>query len=638
MKWLKDLFKPQELKGVAPSKPLEVKPLPKPSLKESIQAKPSNQASKSFSEMNKEERIALYKSLKDIPKPTIEFPLDQTQIEIKPVPPEYLKLLNPVQRKLISASQDFGFMIWKSQNPNKTSIANGEIIAVSATEAGLKKDYDQAIETGDYQAFPFTDFLQGELRAKVLNTITAEDTEEKLLKEFFELLPKFANSNDIAIIQSLIETAQIELPKRSFIFPASIDGKDTVADETRTDSLDLLALKELVSAMKGQTLSPLNLASGFFTKLTEFSDKVKPLMETCQDFAGIILKVEDDLLKEIRVAQAPRVGKVGVHGEGVKNGLSRYSPLLASVGMYLTYFLKIQVTKLTGEAAEKNVNEESVDIVDAYFELGKAKFYFPNVRYYMVVDGCVAGPNDFRYYGHQYLTANNTRIFAGEVFMFHTVEGKPRGTKIAFSPRDYNQVHPLLRTGGLIYGDQDMSYQSVPWFPGDIAETVVNDYKDWWAKKVDKGNNHGDAFSPALIMAQTLYFLKDENGKPTSQTDIFKPANYPALGLVLASISEETEFTKKWWLDNTFFIHTFYSMDVRREFNENFYSLITNLNRHWNLKIYLKDGLGVSLDKQSTLVQNLCKKMGEAQNVEQLKYYITDFYPNFVKNKDKKAS
>ncbi|MBX2986703.1 MAG: hypothetical protein KF802_02295 [Bdellovibrionaceae bacterium] len=633
MKWLKNLFKAEDMKGVA-YKPLANKPLPQapkdnPEPKAPVNLKTSpSKSMKSQDQMNQEERIELYKSLKHIPKPTIEFPAKPPNTDFQPVPQEILDCLNSVQRKLISTTQDYGFMVWKSRNPNKNTIAHGEVLAISAEIAGLKNDYDLAIKTGDYQAFPFTDLIQGEIRAKVLNTISSTDTEEKLLAEFFELLPTYASPEDVNIITTLIETARKELPKRSYQFSGSINGKDTSFTETRNDSLDLLALKELNSAMDDTTLAPLNLATGFFAKLTEFSDSVQGLMKYRQDFAGIIIKVEDGYIKEIRVAQVPRAGKVGVHGKDVKNGLSRYSPLLASVAMYLTHFLKVEVRD--PEDGKTYINDDTVDIVGANFEKGKAKFYFPNTRYYAIVDGCVAGPNDFRYYGHQYLTANNTRIYAGEVFMFHMVEGVedgktkwlPRGTRIAFTPRDYAQVHPQLRTGGLVYGDQDMSYQSVPWFEQDIAEDVVNDYKDWWKEKVDGGNPHGDAFSPALVMARNLYFIKDENGNPTNQSDVFKTGNYPALGLVLASISEETQFTRDWWLDNSHLFHMFYTLDVRSEFNKNFYSHITMLNRHWNLTNYLKDGLGVTFEKQPTLVKNLCEKMQKAKEAKQLQFVL----------------
>ncbi len=628
MKWLKDLFKTQDLSTGATSKPLQNPVVPKvetkaPVADKTVQTIPTKAGQKTHDQMNSDERIALYQSLKHIPKPTMVFPVNSKLKEREEIPAEFLKHLNPIQRKLISVTHDYGFMVWKSKNPDRTTIANGEIIACSAEINGIKNDYDLAIQTGDYQAFPFSDYLQGELRAKVLNTITANDTEDKLLKVFYELLPTYANSEDVNIITALIEKARQELPKRSYHFTGSINGKDKAFDETRNDSLDLLALKELNSAMDDKTLAPLNMATGFFTKLTEFSDSVKNQMQPGQDFAGIILKVEDGYIKEIRVAQAPRVGKVGVHGKDIKNGLSRYSPLLASVAMYLTYFLKVVVSKPND--GKIYINDDTVDIVHAYFQKGKAKFYFPNTRYYVIVDGCVAGPNDFRYYGHQYLTANNTRIFAGEVFMFHTLDGKPRGTKIAFTPRDYNQVHPLLRAGGMIYGDQDMSYHSVPWFDQDNAEDVVNDYKDWWKAKVDGGNRHGDAFSPALVMARNLYFAKDENGEPTNQSDVFKTGNYPALGLVISSIAGETEFTRDWWLDNICFIHMFYSLDVKNEIENNFYSHITTLNRHWNLKTYLQDGLGVTTEKQETLTHNLCEKMQTAKETKQLQW-VLEFY------------
>jgi hypothetical protein len=626
MKWLKGLFKPQDFSGVAPSKPLSSPSAPKTEAKisavdNSAQTPSAPKAHKPITAMNEKERIALYASLKTIPKPTTEFPTNPQLMLRKQIPEGVLEHLNIMQRKLISVTQDYGFMIWKSQNPKKTTISNGEIIALSASETGLKADYDLAVQMGDYQAFPFSDYLQNELRAKVLNTISSNDTEEKLLKEFFELLPQFTSPQDAKIMKALIEQAQKELPKRTFLFTGALNGKETAFDEVRSDSLDLLALKELVLAMDDKPLAPLNLATGFFTKLTEFSDSVKELMEPGQDFAGIILKVEKNFLKEIRVAQAPRVGKVGVHGPEVKNGLSRYSPLLASVAMYLTYFLKVAVSK--PDDGKAYINDDTVDIVDAYFEKGKSKFYSPDTRYYAIVDGCVAGPNDFRYYGHEFLIANNTRIHSGEVFMFHSVEGKPRGTKIAFTPRDYGQVHPLLRTGGLIYGDQDMSYQSVPWFPGDIAEDVVNEYKDWWKKKVDSGeDSFGDAYSPALVMARNLYFQKDENGNPTSQTDIFKTGNYLALGLALSSISGETDFTDDWWMENISFIHMFYSMDISDEIKDNFYSHICTLNRHWNLKTYLHDGLGVTYEKQPTLVQNLCQKMRDGAITKKLAFVL----------------
>lgn len=527
--------------------------------------------------------------------------------------------LNSTQLKYTSQGMDSGFLEFMRLNPEQKTITPGDIIVskINAIEPHRLGDLKTAVEKHDYKYFPFDDSLTGEIRGRVLLSLTEEDNEEKLLEELYELLPKVTSMNDFLILTSLIEVGRKRLPLHLYKFPNPLNG-----EENRSYCLDLLALKELVSVLKGEEVAPINLMAGFFASLIHLGKEVSRHFPPLMDLGGIVLTVKDNQLINIKVSLLHRAGTVG---DDAKPTLSRYSPNLASWVMYSSLIMKFAFIS-RGDTPSKDFVNNTKILIQGAINKPTDDLYKDNTRYYVVVDGCVAGPSNFETYGYEKLPVNDTRIYAGEVFLFHKLNGKPRGTRIGFIPRDPNQVHPALRLGSFILGDTDMSYQSIPWNPKDYAENILNDYKAWWAEKVNQGNPEGDAYSPAMVMAY-LNYLGDKpidiSKTPCVTLELLKPENKHLMEKVVHSVSGETDFTHYWWRNSSHWVHLQYSMDLAKQSRELFYDHITQLNRHWNFATYLEDGLGVEEAPQKTTVKTLCERFKEDKLAQNVKLYLS---------------
>lgn len=545
------------------------------------------------------------------------------------VDPEYLQKLSTLVEKTLEAKKDtedynmnlVSQVIDKAvrvfMEGGQEALAAGDYIKIqerilsNLESKDFSGDFATAVETGTYETFPFSQSVEAELRSIFLLQTSKKDTYKNLMEQFSSLQKNFFKGNDFDLVQKAMAQANERLSKNLLMFPAPPEGReqgvlrpltneeikefnltDNLMVDERFDNHDLLALKDLVLMMKGKHVHPLSIGPSFFAK---YMPEFKSL-----GIDGVVLKVVADKLVSITLAKLP-VGNM------------RYSPVEAASILFFTDYVKYKEVP----ASENNINSKAYEITD--FD---AKVFKDNVKYFVVNDGCVAIPSSKVPYDYEVASKNDTRLPAGEVFLFEKMEGKVVQTRIGFVPYNYSQLHIFHQHGSLIYGSNDQSFQSCYKDPRDFAEDTINDYKLWWRDLVKNSDtSQGDAFSPAVVASRLHYFLKNSEGKVSEGAEIFKEENKKALELAMHSVSEQTEFTKYWTLHTLHYYHMIYTYSVRNHIAD-LCKYEAPLSRRWLAKTYVENGSGLTLEKQPTFFIKLAKELEANKNASNLEFYL----------------
>lgn len=482
-----------------------------------------------------------------------------------------------------------------------------EKVSSKLTNKDLLGDLNQAKITGDYGTFPFSSAIEAEIRANFILKSNRKDSFKKLFEEFELRYNRYMTSKDFDIIQKAIQKAIPRLKKSKLFFPAPPEGYEqgvlrpltmeeieefnlatnTMIDE-REDFFDLLALKDLISLLKGEPVHTFSMAPSFFAK---FIPEINEL-----GYEGVLLKIKNEKLESIKLTRLPA------------NGIS-YSPVNAACQLFFNAFVSLQENH-DSSGKKFSLKNEGSDV-------------FTNEdRYFLVVDGCVAYPSDKKPVAYESPSKNDARLKSGEVFLFEKQDGEVVQTRIGFVPYDYSVLHLLHQHGSIIYGANDQSFQSCYANSEDFKEFEINRYKEYWSDLVKlSASSQGDGFSPAVVASRIHHFLNDDKGKLTESADILKPENYTALELALHSISEISEFTKIRTLSMLFSKHYFYSGDILDEIT-NLCKFEAPLNRRFLLKKYLEDGSGITKEKQPTYYIKLAKALENAKQNETISFLL----------------
>lgn len=563
-----------------------------------------------------------------------------TQLEAQ-VDPEYLKKLSRlVKKELVSKkdTEDYNLNLVSEavdkvlklfMEGGQSEFEKGDYIKVfeniDAKIQGFENynEFEQSVEKDDYSLFPFSQAIESELRAMFLLQTSRKDTFKKLFEEFKELITKYTSQEDANLLFKAVITAETRIFKNQLLFPSPPQGyeqgllrkltdqekkelnviEDFLVDE-RIDNHDLLALKELILIMQGKTVHSLSIGPSFFAK---YMPEIKQL-----GYDGVLFKVVDDKLHSIKMAKLP-VGNVS------------YSPVEAAMILFFNEYRGFKEVP----ADPDGINAKDYDTTTGNVPRGQ---HIPsNNKFFVINDGCVAIPSSKLPYDFEIAAKNDTRLPAGEVFLFENIDGKVVETRIGFVPYRYNQLHVLHQHGSMIYGTNDQMFQSCYREPLDFAEDVVNDYKKWWHQKVQNGTQDGDAFSPAVVAARLHWFPNDETGKVSDPTDILDDKNRKILALAVHSVTEQTDFTRQWTLDTLHYYHMLYTRDIRKyiaEISEH----EAPLNRRWFAKKYNENGVGITVEKQPTLYIKLAKQLTEDKNLQTFQLFLK------LKHIDKRVS
>lgn len=484
------------------------------------------------------------------------------------------------------------------------------IISNLEQSSGIE-DLKKALASGDYKLYPFSQAVEAELRSIFLLQTNKSDTFKSLMEEMEKLSSKFFPKGQFKILQDIIQKSEERIFKNPLLFPAPLEGneqgvlrnltegevkeynlQETMSVDERYDNHDLLALKDLVLMMQGNKVHPLAFGPSFFAK---YMPEIKQA-----GFDGVSLVVEDNQLKQIKLVKLP-VGGI------------RYSPVEASA---------VAVFSIIAEYKEVAVTEKTINKHKYVLTKFEPKTISDKMRVYLVVDGCIAAPASKVPYDFEGASNNNLRVPAGEVFVLEKMAGQPVLTRIGFVPYDYRPLHILHQHGSVILGSNDQSFHSCYKEKKDFAENTINDYKSWWKKLVDDGvKSQGDAFSPAVVAARLHHFLKDKEGKATEGSDVFKTENKEALELAMHSVSEQSDFTLFWTLQNLHYYHMIYTGSIREEITK----LVQHeapLNRRWLAKAYIENGSGITVKKQPTYYIRLAEDLENAKFSQNVEIYL----------------
>jgi hypothetical protein len=545
------------------------------------------------------------------------------------VNPEYLKRLSTLVERELEAKKDtedynmdlVSEVVDKAvrvfMEGGQESIVAGDYIKVEGKiiskieNSSVEKDFNEAVKTGNYQLFPFSQSVEAELRSIFILQTNKKDTFKSLMDQMESLSAKFFPKGQFKILQEVMAKAEERIFKNPLMFPSPIQGneqglvrqltegeikeynlKDSLTVDERFDNHDLLALKDLVLMMQGNAVHPLAFGPSFFAKYLPELKK--------QGFDGVVLVVESGKLKSIKLAKLP-VGNI------------RYSPVEAAA---LTFFT-VQADFKEVPTSANSINKKEYEITR--FE---EKAFKDDLKVYVVVDGCVAIPSSKVPYDFEGAANNDARLNAGEIFVVEKIEGQFVQTRIGFVPYDYRPLHILHQHGSMILGANDQSFHSCYKETKDFAEDVINDYKKWWQQLVEeKGQSQGDAFSPAVVAARLHNFLKNAQGQPSEGAEVFKPENRKALELVMHSISEQSDFTLFWTLHTLHYYHMIYTYGIRDHISK----ICQNeapLNRRWLAKTYIENGSGINIKKQETFYIKLAKDLQSAKFEQNVEMYL----------------
>lgn len=554
---------------------------------------------------------------------------DKLSARFAQVDPEYLKKLSTLVERELKAHKDtedynmdlVSEVVDKAikvfMEGGQEAILPGDYIQVenkiTSKIDGTKtdQDYTEAVKTGEYEKFPFSSKVEAELRSIFLLQTSKKDTFKTLMEQMEHLSSSFFSPGQFQVLQSVIQKAEERIFKNPLIFPAPLEGNEQgllreltegeakeynlqsiIMVDERMDNHDLLALKDLVLMMEGKKVHPLAFGPSFFAKY------LPELKQAGYD--GVMLITDHGVLKSIKLTKLP-----------VSN--LRYSPVEAAAQVFFNLMAEFKMSP----APEGSINKLKCEILkfDQYA-------LSDSMKVYVVVDGCVAIPSNKTPYALEGVSKNDTRMKAGEVFVLEKIEKKPVLTRIGLVPYDYRPLHIFHQHGSMILGGNDQSLQSCYKEAEDFAENVINDYRQYWKEMVDSGvEPNGDAFSAAVVAARINHFLKDKDGKETTEAQIFDKENKKALELAMHSISEQTGFTLFWTLQNLHYYHMIYSGTVRKEITK-MVEFEAPLSRRWLAKTYIENGSGITVDKQPTFYVKLAEDLKKHQYKQSTELYL----------------
>lgn len=544
------------------------------------------------------------------------------------VDPQYLKKLSSLVNRELTACKDtedynmdlVSEVVDKAirvfMDAGQDSIKPGDYIQMEdkitskIQKNNLEQEFLKSAETGDYNIYPYTAQVESEIRSMFLLQTNKKDTFKNLMQEFETLVHNFMDSKESDILKKCIEKSEKRIFQNSLLFPAPIEGNEqgvlrqltakeikeynlqfAINIDERFDNHDLLSLKDLILMMSGKKTHPLAFGPSFFAK---YMPEIKEA-----GFEGVVLVVEDGVLKSIKLATLPEGG-------------IRYSPVAAATVAFFNFIATYKMTK----ASANSINDYESDILTY-----NPKKLQNNIKLYIVVDGCISIPSDKTPYTYEGSSKNNKRLMAGEVFVLESIEQKQVLTRLGFVPYDYSQLHIFHQHGSVVLGSNDQSMQSCYNDENDFAEEVVDDYKDYWKKIVESGENSGDAFNPSVIAARIHYFFKNKEGKDSNSADIFEKENEKALELAMHSISEINGFTLAWTLNNLHYYHMAYTgtvfLDIKKMI-ENY----APLSRRWLAKKYLENGSGITIERQPTFYVKIAEDFKQAKMLKNIDFYL----------------
>lgn len=449
------------------------------------------------------------------------------------------------------------------------TISAGEVLRISehiAKEQGLEKSYplQKALESKDYQDFPFSLEISNELRQIFLAKTSSSDTSLSLMTQLESKINSYMPTTQWEVVKKCLDKAEKRLSKNKYKFVApikestsvvmfseeeknkfSLEG-DSIGYLEKADGLDLVAMRELVEIVSGESVHPLTISLGFFGKIMPEILK--------ENFDGVILKVKNSKVEKISLVKHSQRGIL-------------FSPVDA--------------------AALLRLNE------DNYVEELNS-----GAKFYVLVDGAVGVPSKQSPLQYESFSENDTVVKSAEVFLFENFHNETVSTRLYFTPYDYSSLHVLHQHGSVVFGSNDQSFQSCLKDKNIFSDRVLNLYKDWWRE-----NNGG--FEEAVTAAR---IHDKELSKSNNPEEIFKDKYFNLLKNAAQSVSEVNEFTLFNAYGSLVFMKNDYSgvnLSKIVELSRGY----APLSKRWTLVKYLENESGISKEIQISYYRELSNRL-----------------------------
>lgn len=435
----------------------------------------------------------------------------------------------------------------------------------------------------DYEHWAFNNLVDRELRTHFILKTEALDSFDSLIDELDGLMPNFITVEEWNKLKMAISKGNERVAKNKLVFiePEVYLGKemrmsdkemlkyqiaasDLLKYDLRSDGPDLIALKELVSMVKGEKVHPLSVGPGFFAKY------VSELMD--EDIYGVVFHVEKDKLKRIKLFTPPSVEKPLIKAQ-LKKWDERYAPVTAAIALCTTM-------------------EKEFSSLEKVFNSDKDK-------YFVVAPGRVSGPMLSLPFNYEKVSFNDVQTLAGEVFLYQKLEDKSSATRIYFVPESYENFHPYHQHGSVIFGNNDQSYHSCALAPNaSFAGTYQRNLRD-------------DFYYQDEVLFDSgyyVYWVLKMHPEKLKLTDLLEDKYQ--LPFIKASVNhfEETSLILDELLKSTLFQFN-YLKDSDEEWiktlKENCFKKFAPLHKRWHLRQYLTDGVGLVLKRNLGMIDKI---------------------------------
>lgn len=496
----------------------------------------------------------------------------------------------------------------------------------------LELTRDEALlETENYLKFSYDISVWNDIRGQFLLQTEKSDSYKTLIEEVSTQITKFLKEDEWALISSAMKMAEKRIFNEDIQFPDPLEGFDEgglkelspenykkyniaafdlfsrdengelfkkqfseVHIDHRKDNHDLLSLKELSLVLSDKK------KMGYFSIAPAFFAKYMPeLKEVGVD--ALIFKVQDEKLVEIKIWKSQ--GREMLIGEKIP----KYSPVTAATALLDSYSAQYEMTYF---------NEDKSDHMVDFSEMKQDYLADEAVRYYVLVDGCVSGPEwgeKNAPFSYEQASLNKVQIPAGEVFLFENRNNEPMVTRLCFTPYKPTQLHPLHQLGSAVFGSNDQTYHSTSNRPLNVANEMeaYNFYKRI-QNTLNKNPSTSEVYSPCMAAFQ-VFFCQDEKSGVSILKSLI-PENRKHLLGVLYSLYEETTWTKESEISNLIKSSFVYGADL---FTAEISKLLKNLapfTKRFLYKEYIKNNRATK-EIQNTFFNDLAQSLKEGDTI-----------------------
>jgi hypothetical protein len=428
-----------------------------------------------------------------------------------------------------TVSDSVAYMLTKNK---VTSFTNGAIIKyladqttlLSNFDSSVSVDYENSLESKSYRDFTFSIYYQMELRAKYLLQTDSYDNFNEMKEELYELMTPlmFESELRMPIIKKVIELSEKRLFSSNYNFIGPVLGHEqndttevedteqygitnlqsnqedgdvdkpssTLLEEVRTDCHDMLALKELILVLrKEKKIDKFSIALAFFNKYMKELDEegFKTLVMTTRNGEVVNFQLNPYIGNEAEKNPHYGISKAST-GIGILEAMSRFPNSASSLSDNEIVF----VSTLGYVATKDNIDFKDMkkNIMD------KASL-------------------------------------CGELYCYEKNEKIVQGTRVCFTPLNYEDFPLILRNGSVIFGLFDNTFHSMGVVDNTLHSFLRNKFLDVYSDDWSFSEGWVSAlYSHQDIEDEDMYFF-------------YKKENEGLLIKILCSQYEEFPFSKE---------------------------------------------------------------------------------------------